>query len=92
MLREDVDITSFSTLFFCHLFYVHGSLLSTLLSPLPIFLYIPLLSCPCLRCAVKIVQTGVKEVIYQLEYSVDDRTKKIFDESGVRFRRYVPSV
>lgn len=45
-------------------------------------------SCPCLRCAVKIVQTGVKEVIYQLEYSVDDRTRSIFEESGVLFRRY----
>ena len=47
-------------------------------------------SCPCLRCAVKIVQTGVKEVVYQLEYSMDDRSAQIFADAGVAFRRYVP--
>ena len=26
--------------------------------------------CPCLRCSVKIVQTGVKEVVYNLAYSM----------------------
>jgi hypothetical protein len=25
-------------------------------------------SCPCLRCTVKIIQTGVKEVVYNLSY------------------------
>lgn len=27
-------------------------------------------SCPCLRCTVKIIQTGVKEVVYNLSYKV----------------------
>ncbi|KAG8828462.1 Deoxycytidine monophosphate (dCMP) deaminase [Serendipita sp. 399] len=27
-------------------------------------------TCPCLRCSVKIVQTGVKEVVYNLGYSM----------------------
>jgi len=27
-------------------------------------------SCPCLRCSVKIVQTGVKEVVYNFAYSM----------------------
>ncbi|EPQ25843.1 uncharacterized protein PFL1_06518 [Pseudozyma flocculosa PF-1] len=47
-------------------------------------------TCPCLRCAVKIVQTGVREVVYQLEYSMDGRSRKIFEEAGVVFRRYLP--
>lgn len=47
-------------------------------------------SCPCLRCAVKIVQTGVKEVVYQLEYSMDGRSAQIFAEAGVAFRQYLP--
>lgn len=40
-------------------------------------------TCPCLRCAVKIIQTGIKKVVYQLEYSMDARTKVIFQEAGV---------
>lgn len=47
-------------------------------------------SCPCLRCAVKIVQTGVMEVVYQLAYSMDDRSAQIFAEAGVSFRQYLP--
>jgi dCMP deaminase len=50
------------------------------------------LSCPCLRCAVKIVQTGVKEVVYELEYSMDDRSREIFGEAGVTFRKYAPQI
>ena len=47
-------------------------------------------SCPCLRCAVKIVQTGVREVVYQLEYSMDGRSAQIFGDAGVAFRKYLP--
>lgn len=47
-------------------------------------------TCPCLRCAVKIVQTGVMEVVYQLEYSMDGRSARIFEEAGVAFRKYIP--
>lgn len=47
-------------------------------------------TCPCLRCAVKIVQTGVMEVVYQLEYSMDDRSARIFSNAGVAFRKYIP--
>lgn len=45
-------------------------------------------TCPCLRCAVKIVQTGVKEVVYQLDYFVDKRSCEIFKSAGVLFRKY----
>ena len=43
-------------------------------------------TCPCLRCAVKIAQTGVQEVVYQLEYSMDGRSTQILAEAGVRIR------
>ncbi|TKY84826.1 hypothetical protein EX895_005906 [Sporisorium graminicola] len=45
-------------------------------------------TCPCLRCAVKIIQTGIKKVVYQLEYSMDTRTKMIFAEAGVEIRQF----
>ena len=51
---------------------------------------VPVWHCPCLRCAVKIVQTGVMEVVYQLEYSMDGRSAQIFAEAGVKFRKYNP--
>jgi dCMP deaminase len=48
-------------------------------------------TCPCLRCAVKIVQTGVREVVYQLAYSMDDRSRQIFRDANVLFRQYQPT-
>ncbi|PWN44699.1 hypothetical protein IE81DRAFT_333626 [Ceraceosorus guamensis] len=47
-------------------------------------------TCPCLRCAVKIVQVGVKEVVYELAYSMDDRSREIFRNAGVKFRQCHP--
>ncbi|CAD6890512.1 unnamed protein product [Tilletia laevis] len=46
-------------------------------------------TCPCLRCAVKIVQTGVREVVYELDYSMDARSRQIFEEAGVEFRKCI---
>ncbi|SJX63484.1 related to DCD1-deoxycytidylate deaminase [Sporisorium reilianum f. sp. reilianum] len=45
-------------------------------------------TCPCLRCAVKIIQTGIRKVVYQLEYSMDQRTKAIFKEAGVEISQF----
>ncbi|KAI0257220.1 cytidine deaminase-like protein [Lactifluus subvellereus] len=45
-------------------------------------------TCPCLTCTVKIVQTGVKEVVYNLSYKVDDASAKIFQNAGVILRRH----
>jgi len=45
-------------------------------------------TCPCLTCTVKIVQTGVKEVVYNLSYKVDDASAKIFQDAGVILRRH----
>ncbi|GJJ13509.1 hypothetical protein Clacol_007763 [Clathrus columnatus] len=41
-------------------------------------------------CAIKIVQTGVKEVVYNLSYKVDDRTEALFKEAGVVLRQHSP--
>lgn len=49
-------------------------------------------TCPCLRCAVKIAQTGVHQVVYQLGYSMDDRSTQILTAAGVSIRRYFPPV
>ncbi|KAH9982804.1 cytidine deaminase-like protein [Lactifluus volemus] len=45
-------------------------------------------TCPCLTCTVKIVQTGVKEVVYNLSYKVDDASAKLFQNAGVILRRH----
>ncbi|KAI0001704.1 cytidine deaminase-like protein [Russula vinacea] len=45
-------------------------------------------TCPCLTCTVKIVQTGVTEVVYNLSYKVDDASAKIFNDAGVVLRRH----
>ncbi|KAG9095065.1 Deoxycytidine monophosphate (dCMP) deaminase [Ceratobasidium sp. UAMH 11750] len=40
-------------------------------------------TCPCLRCTIKIVQSGVKEVVYNKSYSMDEASANIFREAGV---------
>ncbi|GHJ90430.1 hypothetical protein NliqN6_6832 [Naganishia liquefaciens] len=46
-------------------------------------------TCPCLRCSVKIVQTGVKEVVYNLNYSMDAQSARVLKEGGVILRQLV---
>ncbi|EIW64353.1 deoxycytidine monophosphate deaminase [Trametes versicolor FP-101664 SS1] len=45
-------------------------------------------TCPCLKCTIKIIQTGVKEVVYNLSYKVDDASAALFAEAGVTLRRH----
>ncbi|KAJ8702228.1 Deoxycytidine monophosphate (dCMP) deaminase [Pleurotus ostreatus] len=47
-------------------------------------------TCPCLKCTVKIIQTGVKEVVYNLSYKVDDASGSLFKEAGIELRQYIP--
>lgn len=47
-------------------------------------------TCPCLTCSVKIAQVGVKEVIYNQAYSMDDRSAEILKEAGVVLRQFSP--
>jgi dCMP deaminase len=43
--------------------------------------------CPCLRCSVKIVQCGVREVVYNQSYSMDEASAVILREGGVILRQ-----
>ncbi|TFK30914.1 hypothetical protein FA15DRAFT_580336 [Coprinopsis marcescibilis] len=47
-------------------------------------------TCPCLKCTVKIIQTGVKTVVYNLAYKMDNASASLFKESGVELRHYDP--
>ncbi|KAF8846062.1 putative dCMP deaminase [Paxillus ammoniavirescens] len=47
-------------------------------------------TCPCLKCTIKIIQSGVKTVVYNLSYKVDEASAKLFREAGVEIRRHVP--
>ncbi|KAG8962936.1 Deoxycytidine monophosphate (dCMP) deaminase [Tulasnella sp. 419] len=47
-------------------------------------------TCPCLRCSVKIVQTGVKVVVYNFAYSMDSASARVFQEAGVELRQHTP--
>ncbi|GAA5916952.1 deoxycytidine monophosphate deaminase [Sporobolomyces salmoneus] len=44
-------------------------------------------TCPCLTCTVKIVQCGVKEVVYSLSYSMDDASRQVMESAGVILRQ-----
>ena len=45
-------------------------------------------TCPCLQCAKRLVQVGVKEVVYSQAYGMDDATKMLLDEAGVKLRQF----
>ncbi|KAF9245812.1 cytidine deaminase-like protein [Melanogaster broomeanus] len=47
-------------------------------------------TCPCLKCTIKIIQSGVKMVVYNLSYKVDQASARLFQEAGVEIRRHVP--
>lgn len=47
-------------------------------------------TCPCLTCTIKIVQTGIKEVVYSQSYSMDELSSKVFKEAGVTLRQFIP--
>ena len=42
---------------------------------------------PCLMCAKMIVNAGIREVVYDEEYSVTEQTRAILREAGVALRR-----
>ncbi|KAJ1727459.1 Deoxycytidine monophosphate (dCMP) deaminase [Coemansia biformis] len=49
-------------------------------------------TCPCLGCAKKIVQVGVRVVVYSKGYGMDELTLKLFKEAGVAVRQHTPPV
>ena len=42
---------------------------------------------PCLMCAKMIINSGLREVVYEQEYEFGDQTKALLHEAGVRYRR-----
>ena len=50
-------------------------------------------TCPCLTCSVKIAQVGVAEVVYSQGYNMDEDSRRILAEAGVKLRQYnMPAV
>eukprot|EP00158_Paraphelidium_tribonemae_P005243 Partr_v1_DN27241_c1_g1_i1_m38384 putative (dCMP) deaminase len=47
-------------------------------------------TCPCLSCAKKIVQCGVRSVIYRQSYGMDSMTANLFTEAGISLRQHRP--
>ena len=41
---------------------------------------------PCLLCAKMIINAGIKEVVYGERYSIDDTSRRILNEAGVKLR------
>lgn len=47
-------------------------------------------TCPCLTCSIKIVQSGIKEVVYAQSYSMDSATHKVMSEANIILRQFQP--
>jgi len=44
---------------------------------------------PCVLCAKILINAGIVEVVYKEDY-VEDLSKSVLDESGMKVRRFVP--
>ena len=42
---------------------------------------------PCLLCAKMIINSGVKEVVYEDDYHLSDQTRALLKEAGVTCRK-----
>lgn len=47
-------------------------------------------TCPCLTCSIKIIQSGIKEMVYSKSYSMDNQAREILSQAGVVVRQYQP--
>ncbi|WPK27282.1 hypothetical protein PUMCH_004663 [Australozyma saopauloensis] len=47
-------------------------------------------TCPCLTCSIKIVQSGIKQVVYAQSYSMDEHAHRVMNEARIVLRQYVP--
>lgn len=45
-------------------------------------------TCPCLTCSVKIVQTGITEVVYSQTYRMDEASFQVLREARVKIRQF----
>ncbi|CAH6720192.1 deoxycytidylate deaminase [[Candida] jaroonii] len=48
-------------------------------------------TCPCLTCSIKIVQSGITEVVYAQSYSMDEATHRVMSEAGIVLRQFSPA-
>ncbi|KAI5962166.1 DCD1 [Candida pseudojiufengensis] len=49
-------------------------------------------TCPCLTCSIKIVQSGIKEVVYAQSYSMDAESHKVMSEANIIIRQFQPPI
>lgn len=77
LLEAGKDRIGEDSVIYCNT-YVGGSWLKT-----PSLIH----RCPCLRCSVKIVQCGVREVVYNQSYSMDEASARVLKEAGVILRQ-----
>ncbi|EDK45457.1 deoxycytidylate deaminase [Lodderomyces elongisporus NRRL YB-4239] len=49
-------------------------------------------TCPCLTCSIKIVQSGIREVVYAQSYSMDEQSHKVMSDANIILRQYQPPV
>lgn len=49
-------------------------------------------TCPCIGCAKKIVQSGIKRVVYSEQYRMDDMTATLFGSCGISLVRFPLSI
>lgn len=47
-------------------------------------------TCPCLTCSIKIVQLGIRQVVYAQSYSMDEQSHRVMSSAGIVLRQYVP--
>lgn len=47
-------------------------------------------TCPCLTCSIKIVQSGIKEVVYARSYSMDSLSHKVMSDAKILLRQFSP--
>lgn len=47
-------------------------------------------TCPCLTCSIKIVQSGIRQVVYAQSYSMDEHSHRVMSEANIILRQYVP--
>jgi dCMP deaminase len=43
---------------------------------------------PCLICAKMIINAGIKEIVYNMEYVLNEASFKLFKEAGIKFRNH----
>ena len=47
-------------------------------------------TCPCLTCSMKIVQVGIREVVFNRSYYMDAEIAALFKEAGIQLRQFSP--